>query len=241
MKKQLIGMGAICMLLGGAGQAQATLITIGTATYDDGSGSADYNLIWDDDNNGNSVVWLDYTNAGTTWAAQNSWAAGLNTALTYNIEPEWTVDWGSNDWRLPSTVDGPYESGYDGTTTGGYNITNSEMGHLFYTELGNPGFKGTDGVVPFEYGLKNTGDFVNLVDYWYWSGTDFAASSSSDWVFGMQYGEQTTWGNSSPNLGLALRSGQVNAVQPVPEPATMLLFSAGLVGLAAFRTRRKQK
>jgi len=95
--------------------AQATLTTIGTATY----GGSDYNLIWDDDNNGNSVVWLDYSNDWPTWAAQTAWAAGLDGDLTYNIDSAYSVSWTDDDWRLGSTVDGVYQYGYDGTTMGG--------------------------------------------------------------------------------------------------------------------------
>ncbi|MBT6225078.1 MAG: hypothetical protein HOI47_00320 [Candidatus Scalindua sp.] len=125
----------VLMIMGYSIQAQGTMTTIGTATY---SGS-DYNLIWDDDNNGNSVVWLDYTNSTANWTAQNTWASGLDVALTYNVDPGYAVTWNDVDWRLPTTVDGLYVWGYDGTTTAGYNITNSEMGHLFYTELGIKG------------------------------------------------------------------------------------------------------
>ena len=67
MKKKLVsittGLTMLCM----AGMAHATFTTIGTATYD----GSDYNLIRDDDNNDNSVVWLDYTNDATNWTSKN--------------------------------------------------------------------------------------------------------------------------------------------------------------------------
>ncbi|MCP4368694.1 MAG: hypothetical protein GY797_11375, partial [Deltaproteobacteria bacterium] len=131
MKKVIVLL--VLMMMGYSIQAQAGLTTIGTAAY----GGSDYNLIWDDNNNGNSVVWLDYTNDLTDWQSQKDWALGLGSAITsYNIDPGYAVTWADADWRLPTTVDGPYVFGYDGTTTGGYNITNSEMGHLYYDELG---------------------------------------------------------------------------------------------------------
>ena len=118
MKKKLTAICAGITLIGMTSLAQATLITIGTATY----GGSICNLIWDDDNNGNSVVWLDYTNNPATWQNQVNWATGLDAALTINLNPGYSVDWVDNAWRLPATVDGSYEWGYDGTTTAGYNI-----------------------------------------------------------------------------------------------------------------------
>ena len=81
------------------GMAHAALTTIGTATYN----GQDYKLIWDDDNNGNSVVWLDYTNVPENWADQKTWAAGLDTALTnIDLYDGYTVAW-EGSWRLPIT------------------------------------------------------------------------------------------------------------------------------------------
>jgi len=76
MKKSLV----VLFLLMFSGSAYAALMTIGTATYND----SDYNLIWDPDNNGNSVIWLDYSNSQTTWDNQVSWADDLNSNLTIN-------------------------------------------------------------------------------------------------------------------------------------------------------------
>ena len=97
--------------------ASATLTTIGTAT----SLGSNYSLIWDSDNNGNSLVWLDFTNATANWADQNAWAAGLNVngSLTYQLNG-YQVDLSTSTWRLPSA---------------GVNSANSEMGGLWY-ELG---------------------------------------------------------------------------------------------------------
>ena len=134
---------------------------------------------------------MDYSNDWPTWAAQTAWAAGLDGDLTYNIDSAYSVSWTDDDWRLGSTVNGLYQYGYDGTTTGGYNITTSEMGHLFYEELGNLGYYDTSGNYQAGYGLQNTGDFNNLVDSWYWSGTDYANNSVNAWGFLMDGGNQS--------------------------------------------------
>ena len=237
MKKKLVALCTCLAIIGMAGMAQATLTTIGTATYN----GTDYKLIWDDDNNGNSVIWLDYTNDPTGWSLQTAWAAGLDGLLTYNINPDYTVSW-DGDWRLGSTVDGAYEWGYDGTTTAGYNITSSEMGHLFYEELGNLGYADIHGNFPQSgWGLDNTGDFDNLIASWYWSGTVDSNTNFDVWFFHMGSGVQDQYALYYGGCGLALRSGQVSAANPVPEPATMLLFSTGLVGLAGYRLKRKGK
>ena len=233
----MMGVFLLCL----AGAAGATLTTIGTATY---SGS-DYKLIWDDDNNGKSVVWLDYTNGLTTWANQTAWASGLGAVLTINLDSGYFVTWDDPNWRLPSTVDGPYVFGYDGTTTGGYNITTSEMGHLYYQELGNLGYMATDGSFPQPgWGLANTGGFDNLQSWWYWSGTEYSAVLVLDcaWNFNMDR-ENQHYGHEVFNngYGLALRGGQVDGqvAAPTPIPAPVLLLGTGLLGLMPMIRQKK--
>ncbi len=238
MKKRFLSvLAAGLFILTIAGSVNAALTTIGTATYDDGSGAAEYNLIWDDDNNGKSVIWLDYTHSRAIWSFQKSWAAGLDAQLTYNIDPAYNVSWDDPAWRLPSTVDGPREWGYDGTTTEGYNITTSEMGHLYYTELGNLGSYDTSGNCQPGNGLNNTGDFNNLIAFWYWSGTEYARNPDLAWFFHMSSGSQGPLSKSSNyGYGLAVRSGQVSAV---PVPGAIWLLGSGLAGVVTLVRRRK--
>ena len=129
MKRIFILAVIIAMVLVVSVQAQAALQNLGT----DNLGNR---LIYDSDLD---ITWYDYTKSWDTWQNQVNWAAGLSVNFGGNIY---------DDWRLPLSVDGPVVWGYDGTTTAGYNITSSEMGHLFYTELENKGYCDTSGNCP---------------------------------------------------------------------------------------------
>jgi len=222
MKKYLAGLAVMGVVaLGLSGPANASLMVSGTVNYD----GADRNLIYDEDLN---ITWLDYTKAAGAWSNQVNWAADL--ALTVNGV---TYD----NWRLPATVDGPYVDGYDGTTTAGYNITTSEMGHLYYTELGNKGYYDTNGNYQPDYGLTNKGPFADLVSHWYWSGTEYANYPDAAWYFGTDGGPQDLGYKVTGYYALAVLPGQIQAV---PEPGTLFLLGTGLSGMALLRKRARR-
>jgi hypothetical protein len=225
-------------------QAWATLTTIGTATYL----GAEYNLIWDDDNNGKSIVWLDYSSDRDTWDNQAAWVEGLSDdgVLTYNFNEEYSISW-TGDWRMPGTVDGERVTGMDGTTTAGYNITTSEMGHLFYEELGETGYYDTAGNQNSGWAitLENKGDFENIqTPMWsicYWSGTeteyDYAGIDNENlaWIFDFVNGNQQVSYKGTEYFAMAVREIQVSTV---PVPAAVWLLGSGLLGLIGLRRKR---
>lgn len=227
---------AIILFVFIAGPAQATLLTIGQVTY----GGSDYNLIYDNDAPFGSVIWLDYTHASVSWRDQMSWANSLNMPAvleyTFILNSGYSLIW-DGEWRLPSTIDGPYEYGYDGSSTFGFNITSSEMGHLFYNELGNLGYYDLRGSVNPDYGLVGAGPFQNLKADMYWTETTYAVAPFNAWVFTTATGSQDVrhkGGGYHP--GLAVRSGRLE-ITPVPEPSTLLLLVSGLGVIVSFRKK----
>lgn len=86
-------------------------------------------------------------NSETHWPTAVSWADGLRFG-------------GYTDWRLPKS-----------NTCERSNCTGSEMGHLWYVELGN-----TAGA------MTNTGNFQNLRPGDYWSGTEYAPEPLHAWI-----------------------------------------------------------
>jgi hypothetical protein len=228
MKKFTLITLSLFLVIGLFGTADAKLTRIGTATIGKdflGSGgrgggppgmgvqgpvSNEYGLIYDDEL---GIVWLDYTSGSKEWPDQVSWAADLNGsgALSYDFNPGVTVTW-NGDWRLPKTVDGARKNGYDGSTTAGFNITSSEMGHLFYQTLGNKGYYDTVGKVEKAFdGLKNKGPFQNLKASIYWSDTQYAIYPNHAWQFNFYYGAQdfTSFTNSYAHPGMAVREAAV--------------------------------
>jgi hypothetical protein len=256
MTRQAAFAWALAALLA-ATTAHADLIVIGTATYDDGSGEGEYNLIYD---SAQSIVWLDYTRlakiGGTTqtWQDHEEWASGLGTSLTVHLDPLYTttIDW-TTGWRQPivdeskANLTGPWENpavshewglGWGGPDETGYhdyfygwNMVNSEMGHLYYVSLGNLGYYATDGTYPQPgHGMNNTEPFINLIqDGRYWSGTKYSLDDTKAWWHrfdsnydGLQYYEVLSRGS----YAMAVHEGTVSVV-PVPGAAML-----GVIGMA---------
>lgn len=191
--------------------ANAGLTMIGTATYN----SNKYNLIYENDS---GLIWLDYSNrAGGGWEDYIKWVSGLNASgvLTYNFNPGVSVSW-EGDWRLPKAVDGARHYGYDGSTTAGFNITNSELGHLYYKSLGNVGHYDAKGQkLPgwgsdAGWGLKNKGPFTNLYPDSYWSNTEYLIYDQHAWSFSFAFGSQSNKAYKAFNAfsAIAVRPGK---------------------------------
>ncbi len=200
----------VLLVSGFSMKAHALLELLGQGTSAHGT----CNLIYDTDLD---ITWYDYTHrgpigVGDTWQNLLDWAEGLEvttSAATYSA------------WRLPSTVDGPLEYGNDGTTTAGYNITTSEMGHLFYIGLGNEGSKDIHG----EYTdcriggcLTNTGDFQDIQGSAYYSGTEYSVDPLYSWYFSLDRGNQSIITIDRVLYGVAVHPGRlVTEFDPVPD------------------------
>lgn len=168
------------------------------------------------DLNGDTVVDAFYdTDLNITWRRN----ANVNGAMTWANAVSWAENssfGGYTDWRLPTS-----------DTCAGFDCTGSEMGHLWYVELGNLAGDLT----------PNVGNFVNVNLYAYWSGTEYAPDTSQARVFNIDQGDQDFGGKENLLYAMAVRTGDVTAA--VPEPSTYALTLAGLAALGFVARRRR--
>ncbi|TXT26350.1 MAG: hypothetical protein FD134_594 [Gallionellaceae bacterium] len=146
------------------------------------------------------------------WNTAQSWLAAMN-ANNYL---------GFSDWRLPTTSGG----------CNGFNCTGSEMGHLFYNELG-----GTAGSSILSSSDPDLALFQNVQPYIYWSTPSPYANLA--WYFDMRSGFQYDANKEHHFMFVwAVRDGnsQVSAVSE-PETYAMLLAGLGLLGSTARRKK----
>jgi len=202
--------------------AQATLIDRGI--FDDGLGGT-MHLIYDNDLD---ITWLEDANFGAgspfddgtsntdgrmTWQNAVNWARSLTVG-------------GFTDWRLPTTTQpDPSCNNQTGTVPPqdyGFGCTGSEMGHLSNVE-------GITAAAP--------GVFDNVPDRLSWSSTAFARNPSFAWTFDFHSGTQDA-STGIAAFAWAVHDGDV-APAAVPEPGTLLLIDSGLVGLIAWRYRKR--
>lgn len=162
-----------------------------------------------------NLTWLANanTNGVMSWSQANAWAAGLTVG-------------GVSGWRLPNA---------DPSCGPNYNCTGSEMGHLFYDELGGEAPQMIGAVHNTSWGL-----FQNLQDSYYWSGTEAALDSGYAWSFVFGGGYQTVndgrdWIYGYRLYALAVRPGDIAAV---PVPAAAWLLGSGLLGLVGMARRK---
>ena len=203
------------------------------ALYDRGNG-----MIYDDVLD---ITWLQDANYASTsgYAAAN--ANGAQHSSSGNIQADGAMGWlaannwagqlvygGYDDWRLASAGSNP---------STGYNITTSELGHMFYNNLGLTAGDDILDNVSFNDGNTNVlTSFVNVQSNAYWFAEQNAGDTDYAWSFYANAGGNFIDIKWASFYGWAVRDGDVAVV---PLPAAAWLFGASLISLLSFTRGKK--
>lgn len=225
MKHSLTGMfcagvASLCLVT----SAEAALVSRlgGQAIYD-----SSLNITWlaDADLAMSNTFGVSGIVSGTMdWNTAQTWIGAMNTANYL----------GFNDWRLPTTLQPDAScSVQSGGVSSGNNCTGSEMGHLFYNDLG--GVAGSD--ITSVHNNSTYSLFSNIQNY-YWSGTEYAPNTAGAWLFYFSNGSQNADYKTNNAYAWAVLPGDIAAV---PVPGAVWLFVSGLSGLVAAGRRRRRR
>lgn len=213
MKKLSVFLFAMLLFFGIVGIASATLI-------DQGCG-----LIYDDEL---EITWLQNANLAATetfgvsginsdgmmsWYTANDWIDAMN-ASSYL---------GYKDWRLPL---------FEGIPMG-----INELGYMYWQNMSaNQTMNKTGNQTVGEVTLYNISDYPYCTNYLY-VGEEWDETHTQSFAFGLLDAYRADF--DFPVW--AVRSGDISAPAPVPEPATILLIGTGLIGMSMFGRKKLKK
>jgi hypothetical protein len=165
---------------------------------------------------------------------------------------------GADTWRLPiekplngiAFVDGPVAD--DGTTDHGQGLPNgwigsdgapvSELGHMYYVNLGLPLDPEIWSAGGTEFGIiRYTEPIISLEDGRYYSSTIYPFDEDFVWGLDMLGGRRTfAWKDSTGNFVWPVADGDVfsDSIDPVPIPAAVWLFGSAIAGFGLCRKRK---
>ena len=146
------------------------------------------------------------SNGQMTWWGAQAWANNLSLG-------------GYTDWTLPTTV----------PAVVGLNQTGSQMGDLFYNQLGGVANTSISTTHNANYNL-----FSNVQSYVYWSSSEYAPGPYYAWHFNTYDGSQDYHYKNNQFYAWAVRPGDVAAV---PVPGAFWLFGSVMVGLMGLKRR----
>lgn len=221
--------------LAAAGASQAALV--------DRGGGLIYDTVLD-------ITWLaDMDHAKTQY--DNSGGAlgdadGQMEWLDANLWANDLVYGGYTDWRLPNVLQPDLSCSHNhdpgdgsGVQSGGYGCVGSEMGHLFYLDLGGKAGESlleATGDTALE--IANLALFSNVQSDIYWSSRIYAPASFAAWSFFTADGRQTALNKDFQLHAMAVRRGDSIGTLPEPSAAGLVTLALGLMaGLAGARSK----